>query len=47
MAPALGINLGYWGIGPKGDEAVELVQAAERAGYDSVWAADQATVGGR
>jgi F420-dependent oxidoreductase-like protein len=40
MAPALGINLGYWGIGPKGDEAVELVQAAERAGYDSVWAAE-------
>lgn len=40
MAPALGINLGYWGIGPKGEEAVELVQAAERAGYDSVWAAE-------
>lgn len=40
MAPALGINLGYWGIGPKGDEAVELVQAAERAGYDSVWVAE-------
>jgi F420-dependent oxidoreductase-like protein len=36
----LGINLGYWGIGPQGADAVEIVQAAERAGYDSVWAAE-------
>ena len=40
MALKLGLNLGYWGIGPKGDEAVEAVQAAERAGFDSVWAAE-------
>lgn len=40
MAPALGINLGYWGIGPQGDDAVTLVKAAEAAGYDSVWAAE-------
>ena len=40
MAPALGINLGYWGIGPKGDEALEIVRAAESAGYDSVWVAE-------
>ena len=40
MAPKLGLNLGYWGIGPKGDEAVELVRAAEAAGFDSVWAAE-------
>jgi len=40
MAPALGIYLGYWGIGPRGDEALELVRAAERAGYDSVWVAE-------
>ena len=40
MALKLGLNLGYWGIGPQGDEAVEIVQAAERAGYDSVWAAE-------
>jgi F420-dependent oxidoreductase-like protein len=40
MALNLGLNLGYWGIGPQGDEAVEFVQAAERAGYDSVWAAE-------
>src|SRR5215207_9905398 len=36
----LGLNLGYWGIGPRGDEALEIVQTAERAGYDSVWVAE-------
>jgi F420-dependent oxidoreductase-like protein len=36
----LGINLGYWGIGPQGEDAVEIVRAAERAGYDSAWAAE-------
>jgi len=40
VAPRLGINLGYWGIGPRGEEAVELVRAAEAAGYDSVWVAE-------
>jgi F420-dependent oxidoreductase-like protein len=40
MGLKLGLNLGYWGIGPQGDEASEIVQAAERAGYDSVWAAE-------
>src|SRR3954470_18074645 len=40
MALKLGLNLGYWGIGPQGDEATEIVLAAERAGYDSVWAAE-------
>jgi F420-dependent oxidoreductase-like protein len=40
MALKLGLNLGYWGIGPQGEEAVEAVRAAERAGYDSVWAAE-------
>src|ERR687891_765640 len=40
MALKLGLNLGYWGIGPQGDEAVEFVQAAERVGFDSVWAAE-------
>jgi F420-dependent oxidoreductase-like protein len=40
MALKLGLNLGYWGIGPQGDEAVEIVKAAERAGFDSVWAAE-------
>jgi F420-dependent oxidoreductase-like protein len=36
----LGLNLGYWGIGPQGEQAVELVHSAERAGYDSVWVAE-------
>jgi F420-dependent oxidoreductase-like protein len=36
----LGLNLAYWGIGPQGDEAVEIVRAAESAGFDSVWAAE-------
>lgn len=40
MTPKLGINLGYWGIGPAREEALELVLAAEAAGYDSVWAAE-------
>jgi F420-dependent oxidoreductase-like protein len=40
MTMKLGLNLGYWGIGPHGEEAVEIVQAVERAGYDSVWAAE-------
>ena len=40
MGLKLGLNLGYWGIGPQGDEATEIVLAAERFGYDSVWAAE-------
>jgi F420-dependent oxidoreductase-like protein len=40
MALKLGLNLGYWGIGPQTDEAADVVLAAERAGYDSVWAAE-------
>ena len=40
MALKLGINLGYFGIGPQGEEALELVQAAEAAGFDSVWCAE-------
>jgi F420-dependent oxidoreductase-like protein len=35
----LGLQLGYWGAGkPQG--FVELVQEAERLGYDSVWSAE-------
>ncbi|HZA57919.1 MAG TPA: LLM class F420-dependent oxidoreductase [Solirubrobacterales bacterium] len=40
MSLKLGLNLGYWGIGPQGDEAVELVQSVEKVGFDSVWAAE-------
>ena len=36
----LGLNLGYWGIGPHGQEALDLVKAAESAGFDSVWVAE-------
>jgi F420-dependent oxidoreductase-like protein len=40
MSLKLGLNLGYWGIGPAGENAVEVVQAAEGAGFESVWAAE-------
>src|SRR5215475_2530320 len=40
MGLKLGLNLGYWGIGPAGEEALELVRAAEGHGYESVWAAE-------
>jgi F420-dependent oxidoreductase-like protein len=40
MALKLDLYLGYWGIGPQGDEAVEAVRAAEGAGFDAVWAAE-------
>ena len=40
MALKLGLNLGYWGIGPAAEEAAEVVQAAERGGFESVWAAE-------
>jgi F420-dependent oxidoreductase-like protein len=40
MGLKLGVNLGYWGIGPAGDEALEAVLAAERLGYESIWVAE-------
>ena len=40
MALKLGLNLGYWGIGPAGEDAVDMVGAAEAAGFESVWAAE-------
>jgi len=36
----LGINIGYWGLGLTAPEQLELVQEAERLGYDSVWTAE-------
>ena len=36
----LGLNLGYWGIGPAGEDALEVVRAAEKVGFESVWAAE-------
>ena len=40
MSLKLGLYLGYWGIGPQGDEALEAVQFAEGVGYESVWVAE-------
>ena len=36
----LGVNIGYWGLGLSGPEQLQIVQEAERLGYDSVWAAE-------
>jgi F420-dependent oxidoreductase-like protein len=36
----LGVNVGYWGLGIGPREQLEVVQEAERLGYDSVWAAE-------
>src|ERR1700683_2125682 len=36
----LGINVGYWGMGIGPEEQLEVVQEAERLGYDSVWTAE-------
>ncbi|HEX4753980.1 MAG TPA: LLM class flavin-dependent oxidoreductase, partial [Solirubrobacterales bacterium] len=40
MGVKLGVNLGYWGIGPAGEEALEAVVAAEGLGYESIWVAE-------
>jgi F420-dependent oxidoreductase-like protein len=36
----LGIHVGYWGLGMGAQEQLQVVQEAERLGYDSVWAAE-------
>ena len=40
MALKLGLNLGYWGIGPAGEDALEVVRTAEDSGFESVWVAE-------
>jgi len=40
MGLKLGVNLGYWGVGPAGEDALEVVLAAERLGFESVWVAE-------
>jgi F420-dependent oxidoreductase-like protein len=36
----LGVHIGYWGLGLSSLDQREIVQEAERLGYDSVWAAE-------
>ena len=36
----LGVHIGYWGMGLGSQDQLEIVQEAERLGYDSVWAAE-------
>jgi F420-dependent oxidoreductase-like protein len=36
----LGVHIGYWGLGLSSPDQLEIVQEAERLGYDSVWAAE-------
>jgi F420-dependent oxidoreductase-like protein len=36
----LGVHIGYWGLGLTSDDQREIVQEAERLGYDSVWTAE-------
>jgi F420-dependent oxidoreductase-like protein len=36
----LGVNVAYWGFGIGADEQLQIVQEAERLGYESVWAAE-------
>src|SRR6201994_693607 len=45
----LGIHIGYWGLGLTSEDQLQIVQEAERLGYDSGWGAgaygsDTATV---
>ena len=40
MSLKLGLYLGYWGIGPKGQDAIDAVKFAESVGYESVWVAE-------
>ncbi len=36
----LGVHIGYWGLGLSAAEQLELVQEAERLGFDSIWTAE-------
>jgi F420-dependent oxidoreductase-like protein len=36
----LGVHIGYWGLGLTPQDQLEIVQEAEKLGYDSVWAAE-------
>jgi F420-dependent oxidoreductase-like protein len=36
----LGLHVGYWGLGVSGQDQLRLAQAADRIGFDSIWAAE-------
>lgn len=36
----LGVHVGYWGLGMGPADQLEVVQEAERLGYDSIWTAE-------
>src|SRR6266853_888956 len=36
----LAVNVAYWGMGMGPEDQLQVVQEAERLGYDSVWAAE-------
>ncbi len=36
----LGVHVGYWGLGMGPEDQLQVVQEAERLGYDSVWTAE-------
>src|SRR3954466_14714793 len=36
----LGVHIGYWGLGLDSQDQLEIVKAAEAAGYDSIWTAE-------
>jgi F420-dependent oxidoreductase-like protein len=36
----LGVHVGYWGLGLTSQDQLDIVQEAERLGYDSVWTAE-------
>ena len=36
----LGVHIGYWGLGLSSADQLEIVQEAERLGFDSVWTAE-------
>ncbi len=36
----LAVHIGYWGLGLTSQDQLDVVQEAERLGYDSVWAAE-------
>src|SRR3954462_423447 len=40
VAMKLGVHIGYWGLGLTSADQLEVVQEAERLGYDSVWTAE-------